>query len=147
MPGHHVAWVPDDGPRLATALHIRSLILTMPASRVAALLTEEGVPAPDSGRWRKDNGIEHPVSGVWHQSTVVAIGRNALLAAITTYQRAVCGSTGGSILASQHVSEETTKVARPLKDKGLTTSDIVGISHGIAETGLEPVRPRTGAGF
>lgn len=85
MAGHHVAWIPDDGDRLATALRIRHLLKTMPASRIAALLTEDGVPAPDSGRARKDNGVSHPVSGVWHQTTVVSIGRNPLLAAITTY--------------------------------------------------------------
>ena len=51
----------------------------------AARLTAEGIPSPDAGRLRKDRGIKHPVSGVWHQTTVVNIARNPLLVAVATY--------------------------------------------------------------
>lgn len=85
MPGHHVAWLPDEGERLETALRICQMLKTMPASRVAAKLTEEGVPAPDAGRWWKDNNVDHAVSGVWHQTTVTNIGRHPLLSAIARY--------------------------------------------------------------
>lgn len=85
LAGHHVAWLPEPGPKLDTALRIVKMLEAMPASRVAATLTAEGVPSPDAGRWRTDNGVKHPVSGIWSQSTVVNIGRNQLLSAISTY--------------------------------------------------------------
>jgi hypothetical protein len=87
MAGHHVIWlpVPHDHPEMIVIRRIRELLKTVPASRIAQLLTTEGVPAPDAGRKRHDNGVEHDVSGVWHQTTVVNIGRNELLAAVCTY--------------------------------------------------------------
>ena len=63
----------------------------MPASRVAAVLTSEGVPTPDAGRWRTDRGVKHPTSGVWHQPTVVSIARNPLLCAVVEYGRRSLG--------------------------------------------------------
>lgn len=87
MAGHHVVWlpVPDDHPDMINIRRIRELLTTMPASRVARLLTDEGVPSPDSRRKRRDNGVEHFVSGDWHQTTIVGIGRNTLLAALCRY--------------------------------------------------------------
>lgn len=61
------------------------MLETMPASRVAAQLTREGVPSPNAGRLRKDHGVRHTVSGVWHQNAVVNIARNPLLLAVTQY--------------------------------------------------------------
>ena len=63
----------------------------MPASRVAAVLTKEGVPTPDAERTRKDNGIRHTTSGVWHGTTIVNIARNPLLGAIVAYGRRSMG--------------------------------------------------------
>ena len=54
----------------------------MRAGGVAALLTEEGIPSPDAGRTRTDNGIKHQVSGAWNTSTINNIARNPLLLAI-----------------------------------------------------------------
>lgn len=87
MAGHHVVWlpVPDDHPEMIVIRRIRELLKTTPASRVARMLTEEGIPSPDAGRKRIDQGIEHLVSGDWHQPTVTNIGRNALLAAVCSY--------------------------------------------------------------
>src|SRR5438445_13704356 len=67
MAGHHVAWLPGPEEELAVIRRILALLETMPASRVAATLTAEGVPAPDTGRRRTDRGVHHPTSGVWHQ--------------------------------------------------------------------------------
>ena len=39
----------------------------LPASQVAKVLTDEGVPTPDHGRSRTDNGVRHLTSGAWHQ--------------------------------------------------------------------------------
>ena len=91
LPGHHTAWLPAEDERLAIALRIRKLLKTMPASRVAALLTREGVPSPDAGRARTDRGVVHQVSGVWHQTTVASIGRSSLFAALTTVGRRSMG--------------------------------------------------------
>ena len=85
MPGHHVVWLPGSEERLAIVRRILEMLNTMPASRVAATLTAESIPSPDSGRLRKDNGVRHPVSGVWHQTTITSIARNPLLAAYCSY--------------------------------------------------------------
>lgn len=63
----------------------------MPASQVAAKLTAEGIRSPDAGRTRKDGGVVHQVSGVWHQTTITGIARNPLLLAITGYGRRAMG--------------------------------------------------------
>lgn len=89
--GHHVLWLPGPEQELALIDRILQLLETMPASRVAALLTAEGVPAPDCGRWRTDRGVKHPTSGVWHQSTIVNIARNPLLRAVVEYGRRSLG--------------------------------------------------------
>lgn len=85
MAGHHVAWIPDEGPRLETALRIRRMLRSMPATQVAKALNEEGVPSPDAGRKRTDNGAKHPVSGTWNITSINNIGRNSLIAAIARY--------------------------------------------------------------
>ena len=85
MPGHHVVWLPTAEAELEVVRRILAMLETMPSSQVAARLTAEGIPSPDAGRLRKDRGIKHPVSGVWHQTTVVNIARNPLLVAVATY--------------------------------------------------------------
>ena len=85
MAGHHVVWLPTAESELKVIRRILAMLETMPASQVAARLTAEGVPSPDAGRWRKDRGVKHAVSGVWHQTTVIHIARNSLLVAVTTF--------------------------------------------------------------
>jgi hypothetical protein len=91
MAGHHVVWLPGSEDELAVIRRILTLLETIPAARVAALLTAEGVPTPDHGRTRTDRGIEHQTSGVWRQTTVVSIGRNPLLRALVVYGRRSMG--------------------------------------------------------
>ncbi len=93
MRGHHVVWlpVPEDHPDMVNMRRILTMLRTMPASRVAATLTAEGVKSPDAGRLRKDYGVLHPVSGVWHQSTIMNIARNPLLLAICSSGRRSMG--------------------------------------------------------
>ncbi len=91
MPHHHVVWYPGPAEEIAVIRRILNMLGTMPASRVAAILTAEGVPSPDFGRQRKDHGVKHLVSGVWHQSVVVSIARNPLLLALFTYGRRSMG--------------------------------------------------------
>ena len=81
---HHTAWLPATDGTFEIALRIREMLTTMPASRIAAKLNAEAIPSPDAGRTRKDSGTVHAVSGLWHQPTIVNIGRNKLFAGFTT---------------------------------------------------------------
>lgn len=85
MPGHHVVWLPGPQEEIDLALRIRRMLLKKPASRVAATLNAEGIPSPDAGRSRIDNGVKHQVSGRWHQTTINNIGRNPLFIAVAQY--------------------------------------------------------------
>jgi hypothetical protein len=91
MAGHHVLWLPGPDEERAVINRILDLLATMPASRVAVLLTAEGVPTPDAGRLRTDKGVKHPTSGVWRQQQVTAIARNLLLRAVVEYGRRSMG--------------------------------------------------------
>ena len=85
--GHHVDWRPGPKEELDLIHRIVSMLESMPASRVARTLTQEGIPAPDANRMRRDNGVPHLVSGVWHQTTIVNIARNPLLRAMVEFGR------------------------------------------------------------
>ena len=91
--GHHVVWlpVPDEHPEMIIIRRILDMLVKVPASRVAATLTAEGIPSPDAGRRRTDNKIPHQVSGVWHQSTIINIARNRLLVAVCSAGRRSMG--------------------------------------------------------
>ena len=91
MAGHHVVWLPGPEEELAVIRRILEMLETMPASRVAATLTAEGVPTPDAGRTRVDGGVRHATSGVWNQPTITNIARNPLLRAVMAYGRRSMG--------------------------------------------------------
>ena len=91
MPAHHVVWLPGPKEEVAVIQRILTMLETMPATRVAATLTTEGVPTPDHGRTRTDRGLKHPTAGVWHQSVVTGIARNPLVAALVSYGRRSMG--------------------------------------------------------
>ncbi|HTQ40929.1 MAG TPA: recombinase family protein [Pirellulales bacterium] len=83
--GHHVVWLPANDQRFQIGLRILDMLEQIPASRVAAILTADGIPSPDAGRYRKDNGMRHLVSGVWHATTITNIARNPLWLACKMY--------------------------------------------------------------
>ena len=93
MAGHSVVWLPvaDDHPERQVIRRILIMLETTPASRVDAMLTAEGVPTPNAGRSRRDRGVLHTTSGVWHQPTITNIARNPLLIAINEYGRRSMG--------------------------------------------------------
>jgi Resolvase, N terminal domain len=91
LAGHHVVWLPTNEERLQIGFRILDMLEQLPASRVAAILTAEGISSPDAGRYRKDNGVRHLVSGDWHATTVINIARNPLLLAMKTYGRRSMG--------------------------------------------------------
>ena len=92
LSGHHVIWLPGPQDELNLIVRILSMLETMPASRVARVLNEEGVPSPDAGRSRKDNGVTHKVSGRWNQTTIKGIATNTLCLALKTYGRRAMGN-------------------------------------------------------
>ena len=89
--GQHVVWLPGPNEEVAVVKRILTMLETMSASRVAASLTADAVPSPDTGRMRTDNNITHPTSGVWHANTVTNVARNPLVVAIATYGRRSMG--------------------------------------------------------
>jgi hypothetical protein len=91
MAGHHVVWLPGCEVKLQINRRIIEMLKKIPGCRVAATLTKEGIPSPDAGRMRRDNGVLHPVSGVWHQSTIMSIATNPLLVAVASYGRRSMG--------------------------------------------------------
>jgi hypothetical protein len=91
MKGHHVVWLPGPKEELDVIRRILRDLEHIPAFRIAQALTDEGVPSPDYGRMRRDNGIRHQVSGVWHATTVTSIARNSLLVGTATYGRRSMG--------------------------------------------------------
>jgi hypothetical protein len=91
MAGHHVVWLPGPDEEIALIRRILEMLETMKASRVAVVLTTEGVPPPDAGRLRTDQGVTHRTSGVWHQQTIVNIARNTLLLGLVEYGRRSMG--------------------------------------------------------
>lgn len=83
--GHHVVWLPGPESELKLIMRIREMLKTTPASRVAKILTSEGIPSPNAGKLRTDNAVKHRVSGNWNQATIVKIARNPLLIAVVEY--------------------------------------------------------------
>ena len=89
--GHHVVLLPGPPEELKLIRRILGMLEKTPACRVAQILNAEGIPSPDAGRKRKDNGVTHNVSGVWHSSTITSIARNPLIRAMTSYGRRSMG--------------------------------------------------------
>ena len=71
--GNHVMWLPGAEEELDLIRRIITMLETMPATEVARRLTAEGIASPDAGRTRTDNGVEHPVLGVWHATTITGV--------------------------------------------------------------------------
>jgi hypothetical protein len=85
MAGHHVRWLPGSDEEQGVLLRILDLIPNMAACRIAKILNAEGVPAPDCGRMRTDNGVKHLVSGLWNANSITNIAKKTLNVAETAY--------------------------------------------------------------
>lgn len=90
MRGCHVVWHPDE-ETVGLVRRILGLLKSNPATRVARILNDEGIPSPDAGRFRTDNGTRHLVSGKWNSTTITGMARNPLLVAINAYGRRSMG--------------------------------------------------------
>jgi hypothetical protein len=112
--GHHVVWMPGSEEKLALIRRILQMLETTPATRVAAILTAEGIPSPDAGRLRKDGGVTHLTSGVWRQQAIVNIARNPLLQAVMQYGQR---SMGDRLRFSPDGPREIAETDRGVDDK------------------------------
>ncbi|MBA2116147.1 recombinase family protein [Bremerella alba] len=89
--GHHVVWLPSDDAEWTTIHRILELLKTNSAHGVAKILTSEGIPTPNHGRYRTDNGVPHTTNGRWNQTTIINIARNPLLVGVMSYGRRAMG--------------------------------------------------------
>ena len=83
--GCHVVFLPGPNADYECALEIRDMLRVHPATHIAQILNQRGVPSPDALRVRTDGGVTHEVSGLWNPTTITNIGRNPLFAGITRY--------------------------------------------------------------
>jgi hypothetical protein len=91
MTGHHVVWWPSADDELEVVRRIIEQIEMTPASRIARMLNDEGIPSPKAGRIRKIRGVEVPNSGLWTQTTVKNLATHPLLIAMWEYGRRASG--------------------------------------------------------
>ncbi|MCY2924494.1 MAG: recombinase family protein, partial [Planctomycetota bacterium] len=77
MSGCHVRIKPKDKEKIGVWLRILGLRKEgWGYKRIANLLTEEGIPSPDAGRARKDNGVSHVIQGPWPHNTIKSLCEN-----------------------------------------------------------------------
>jgi hypothetical protein len=93
LQGHHEAWLPRSESEMKLLSRILTMVIEMPASKVASTLTAEGIPSPGADLIRTDNGVAHPVSGMWHATTITGLARNPFIThAMKSYGRRSMGS-------------------------------------------------------
>ena len=86
--GCHVLWKPREEDKIRTWVMILDLKdQEWGYRRIAGQLNDLGIPSPDDGRTRKDNGVRHEVSGTWHVNTVAELCRNSAIIGIRQYGR------------------------------------------------------------
>ncbi|MFM7035444.1 MAG: recombinase family protein [Planctomycetia bacterium] len=84
----HIRFLPNDEQRIKTWIWmLERLEAGWSTKRVAQRLNELGIPTRDAGRTRHDNGVEHEVSGKWHESTVHALATNPIIIGVKQYGR------------------------------------------------------------
>jgi len=84
----HIRFRPNNEQRIKTWVWIlERLEAGWSAKRVAQRLNALGIPTRDAGRTRHDNGVEHEVSGKWHESTVLALATNPIIIGVKEYGR------------------------------------------------------------
>ncbi len=139
MQGHHVVWLPGPEEEWVIIRRILKMLETMPASKVAKTLTKEGVPTPDFGRQRTDNGVRHQTSGVWHQPTITNIARNPLLLAMMEYGRRSMGDQLRFTAEGPRELGESDFIAENGKPKVIRNSEPL-TARGHFEPQVDPVR-------
>ena len=86
QPGCHVRVVPKDPEKILIWLRILKLREQgWGFKRIAVALNEMGIPSPDAGRTRTDQGVQHFVGGKWSHSTVAELCRNPIITGVQEY--------------------------------------------------------------
>src|SRR5262245_44150482 len=84
--GCHVRVVPHDPAKIAVWLQILELKEKgWGVKRIASFLNDCGIPSPDAGRTRTDQGVKHRVTGKWNHNTVAELCRNPMILGIQRY--------------------------------------------------------------
>jgi hypothetical protein len=84
--GCHVRVIPKDLEKIAIWLQILEWRHRgLGCKRIAKQLNDRGVPSPDAGRTRTDQGVRHRVTGRWNASTVAELCRNEIIMGIQSY--------------------------------------------------------------
>ena len=88
QPGCHVRWIPQDESKIEVWLLILDLREKgWGIKRIAEYLNRLGIPSPDAGRVRTDNGVPHVVSGTWCPGTVSELCRNSVIIGVRRFGR------------------------------------------------------------
>lgn len=86
--GCHVRIMPKDLEKLAVWTQILELKLKgWGGRRIALYLNELGIPSPDAGRARTDQGAKHLVSGKWNARSVLELARNPAILGVVQLGR------------------------------------------------------------
>ena len=86
--GCHVRHLPSDPEKIGVWVQILEwLECEWGFKRIADELNRLGIPSPDTGCKRRDNGVEHVVSGKWNFTTVKALAENKIITGIKVYGR------------------------------------------------------------
>ena len=86
--GCHVRIQPNDPVKIGIWVQILEWLENeWGYKRVANELNRLGIPSPDRGRKRRDDGIEHEVSGKWNHNTVKSLAENPIITGIKVYGR------------------------------------------------------------
>src|SRR5262245_33735145 len=84
--GCHVRVVPHDPAKIAVWLQILELKEKgWGVKRIANFLNDRGIPSPNAGRTRTDQGVKHRVTGKWNHNTVAELCRNPMILGIQRY--------------------------------------------------------------
>ena len=91
--GCHVRVVPDDLEKIGVWLQMLEWkMLGWGHKRIAKHLNDLGVPSPNAGYLRTDQGVEHRVSGKWNHNTVGELCRNPIIMGLQQYGKRSEGS-------------------------------------------------------
>lgn len=86
--GCHVRLLPSDPEKIGVWIQILEwLECEWGFKRVADELNRLGIPSPDAGCTRHDNGVEHVVSGKWNFTTIKSLAENKIITGIKVYGR------------------------------------------------------------
>ena len=135
LKGHHVAWLPKSESEINLIRRILGMLKDTPASQVARVLNEEGIPSPGAELIRTDNGVKHLVSGLWHQTTITGLARNPfIMRAMKTYGRRSMGKHRRTtpegprpLEEAEFVSDLKTKVVTNPKDSVVSARGAGGV--------------------